>query len=445
MDERSRRTASRTDTAAGGDSVRRRRVLKAGAGGALGVSLAGCLDAYGSIVGADSGDETVKIGLLAPDPTEGGEPTGYSMRNGAELAVDHVSDSGIDGKDVELIVEDTNGSARETKRKYQELVLDREVDVTVGIFSSGSLMNVMDDIAELETLHLTTGAASTNASDLVHDDYERYKYHFRVGPINDYDLGRIQLDFLEEMHEEIGWESIALLSEDYQWTEAAWELYEERLGETGVEETMRRRYSPARDSFDDLYEEVEASGADAAYVSMAHTGVEALLDWADPEEQYPFAFGGIHVPIQLPSFYETVGGLAKYSVSQASATPGAEITDKTVDFADEYLDAYGYQPVYTGYITYDAITMYADVATEYGTTDSSDLVDALEETSYTGTTGTIEFYGQDDDHTHDVVYGPDAVQGVYFQWQEDDDGTGIQEVIWPEGVATADYEAPDWI
>jgi branched-chain amino acid transport system substrate-binding protein len=80
-----------------------------------------------------------------------------------------------------------------------------------------------------------------------------------------------------------------------------------------------------------------------------------------------------------------------------------------------------------------------------GTVDSDDLVSELEGMEFTGTSGTIAFYGQDEEFPHDVKYGPDFAQGVYFQWQPDDEGNGVQEVIWPDDLTTSEYMSPPWV
>ncbi|ELY45169.1 ABC transporter substrate-binding protein [Natronorubrum sulfidifaciens] len=439
-------------------TLNRRRLLKATTGVAAGLSVAGCLDSYDTIAGSSDDDaaEPVTIGVLAPNPDS--DYVGRSIVRAATVAVAELNDDGgINGRDVELAVGDTNGSPLEARRQYQRLVLEEGADVTVGIFASEALMGVIDDIAEQETIHLTSGAATTEASRLVNESYDQYKYHFRVGPINDYDLGRSQIDFMDDMAAEIGWESVALLAEDYSWTEEPWDIYQEHLAETGVDIVMEERYPPATDDFSDIYDRVEDADADVAFITAAHTGNEALADWAAP--QRPFAFGGIHVPMQLPAYYEqarhpqTDAALAEYGVSYNSATAQSTTTSKTQDFINHYQEMFdGANPVYTGYHTYDGIKLFAEKAAEAGTVDSDDLVPELEAASFTGTTGTLEFYGQDHQaegraygHTHDIVYGEDTQQPIYFQWQADETGEGTQEIIWPESEATAEYTDPDWL
>ncbi|QFU82617.1 ABC transporter substrate-binding protein [Natronorubrum aibiense] len=448
-------TAERADR---DGALNRRRLLKATTGVAAGISVSGCLDSYETLAGSTDSDDDdpVTIGVLAPNPDS--DYIGRSIVRAAEVAVTELNDDGgINGRDVEMAVGDTNESPLEARRQYQRLVLEEGADVTVGVFTSEALMNIVDNIAEQETIHLTSGAATTEVSRLVNEEYDRYKYHFRVGPINDYDLGRTQVDFMDDMASKIGWESVALLAEDYAWTEVPWDVYQEQLAETGVDIVMQERYPPATDDFSDIYDRVEAAGADVAFITAAHTGNEALADWAAP--QRPFAFGGIHVPMQLPAYYEqarhpqTDAPLAEYGVTYDSATAQSTTTSKTQDFVNHYQEMFdGSNPVYTGYHTYDGIKLFAETATEVGTVDSDDLIPALEDASFTGTVGTLEFYGRDHQvegkeygHTHDIVYGEDAHHPIYSQWQADDGGEGVQEIIWPEREATAEYAEPDWL
>jgi branched-chain amino acid transport system substrate-binding protein len=426
------------------NAVNRRAVLKTGIGGTAAVSFAGCLGTAGSIVGSSDGDPPVTVGALAPDPAS--DFIGRSMIRGAEVAVDELNNQGgIDGRDVELVVGDTNGSPLEARRQYQRLILEEGADVTVGVFASEALMNIMDDIAEQETIHLTSGAATTAASRLVKEQYEDYKYHFRAGPTNDYDLGRMQVDFVDDMADEIGWNSVAVLAEDYEWTEQPWNVYQNQLADTGIEIVMEQRYPPATDDFSAIYDEVEERGADAAFITTAHTGTAALLDWVVPEPR-PFAFGGIHVPMQLPSYYEATNGACRYGVTQSSATAQSTRTEKTQRFVQAYQDAFnGSNPVYTGYHTYDAVTMFAEAARSSGTLESDELVGTLEDMTFTGSSGTVEFYGRDHDYPHDLVYNSDDPDVVYLQWQENEDGDGVQEIIWPESQATAEYAKPVWL
>lgn len=426
--------------------VDRRRFLQTTAAGTAGVSMAGCLDAFGTGSDDEGGDldsiDTIKIGVLAPEPEN--NPIGASQAQAAELAVQELNDDGgIAGKDVELIVKNTHEDPAQGQQAYQELTLEENVHATAGVFTSEVLLNIMGDIAEQQTLHLTTGAASTEASARVNEDYEENKYHFRVGPLNDKQLGQNLIDFADANFSDMGWESVGVLVEDYTWTEPISEVLESDLGDTGVDVPVNTRYASGTENFGPIYDNVENEDVDAAFVAMAHTGTEAVVQWAS--QQRDFAFGGIHVPMQLPAYYGLVDSACRWGITQTSATAQSELTEKTQPFVQAYGEMFDGLPVYTGYITYDAIKLYAQAVEDEETVNSDDLVEPIEDMSFTGTTGTIEFYPPDHEFAHDVVYGEDKVFPIYAQWQENDDGEGVQEVIWPDEHSTADYVPPAWL
>lgn len=435
------------DTAA---VINRRNYLRVAGTTAVAASLTGCVNLSGgsggdggnnSSGGGDVGD-TITIGALAPNPEN--DPIGGSIINAAELAVQELNDNGgIAGAEVELATANTEADPSTGQQEYRELTLNEGADVTTGIFTSEVLLNIMDDIAQQGKIHLTSGAATTEASRMIAEDYDQYKYHFRAGPLNDFDLGRNLLDFGRANFGNMGWNSTYALVEDYSWTEPISELFNQRLGEVGVQVAGNQRYASGTTNFSPLYDDIQSAGADGVLTAMAHTGTEAIVQWA--QQQRPFGFAGIHVPMQLPSYYESVNGACLYGVTQTSATPQSEITEKTQPFVQAYNEQFDGYPVYTGYITYDAIKLYAQMVEQTGTTDADELVSALEGASFTATTGTLEFYGQDQEYPHDPIYGEDAIYPVFLQWQEGQNGGGVQEVVWPERYKTADYQSPEWI
>ncbi len=429
----------------------RRDFLRVTSAGAIATSVAGCLGGDGGGGGASiplSDRDEVRVGVLAPVPSE--NPIGASIANGVRLAAQEINDGGGiggDGPSVSVTVKDTQEQPQTGATRYGELIRDEEVDLTTGIFTSEVLLAIMDDIAEAQTPHMTTGAASPEASARVNDNYEENKYHFRPGPINAHHLGEHLVEFVDSSSEDLGWESVAVLVEDYTWTEPVSTVLNDQLGDTGVDVAMNNRYAAGTEDFNPIYNDVESSGADAAFISMAHTGTAAVLQWA--QQRRPFDFGGIHVPMQLPSYYGAVQGACSYGVTQNSATPQSEVTDQTVPFANAFQDEFGSSPVYTGYISYDAMNQYAEVVAESGDLGADAVVSGLEESSYTGTAGTIEYYGPDHEFAHDVVYGQDTVWPIYQQWQPEDPSNpgagGTQEVIFPENLQTAEYQSPPWV
>ncbi len=413
----------------------RRSVLKtAGVSGTVG--LAGCLGSGG---GGPSGP--IKVGVLAPEPTK--NPIGASIANGAKLAAKQLTeDGGVLGEDVKVIVKDTHEDPSTGKSKYQNLTVGQSVDFTTGVFTSEVLLNLMDSIAQQKTVHMGSGAATPEASKRVAQNYDKYKYFFRTGPVNSHFLGVNMVDFAKSQFDKMGWKSVAVLAEDYAWTKPVTKVLGEQLSKTGVDVPLNKRYASGTKDFSPIYDDIESANADAAYVVMAHTGTAAVVQWA--KQQRKFEFGGIHVPMQFPSYYGSVSGACRYALTQNSATPTSKVTKKTVPFAESYKKEYDKYPVYTGYITFDAVKQYAAAVKSASSRKAGDVIPKLESSTYTGTTGTLKYYGKGEKYPHDVVYGKDAAWPMWLQWQKEGQ-SGVQKPIWPSDIATGSYKKPPWV
>jgi branched-chain amino acid transport system substrate-binding protein len=369
---------------------------------------------------------------------------GASILNSAKLAAEEMNaDNGIAGADVEVITKDTMDQPSTARTGYQELTTSDNVHGTVGIFGSEQLLALMPEIASAQTPHLTAGAATPKAPEQVAQDYETNKYWFRVGPVNSVFLGESLVQFAEDRFDAMGWEKIAVIAEDFEWTTPITDGIKSELEDrVGVEVTEVRRVASGTQDFTPIYDQLEAAEVDGAYVGLAHIGVNALVQWA--KQQRPFGFGGIHVPTQLPSFYGATEGAAIATFSQTTATPTSEVTEKTVPYAEAYNESFDKYPVYSGYSAYDAMYMFKQAVEATESVNGDDIVSELEGMSYTGTGGQIEFFGPDGEFPHDVKFGPDLSQGVYFQWQADSEGNGVQETIWPDSLATSEYVPAPW-
>lgn len=422
------------DTTGGFDVARRRFIQSVGAG-ATATALAGCL-------GDSVPEDAIRIGALAPNP--GTDPVGASIVNGAQVAVDELNeDGGILGNEVALFDENT---AEGPQDAYQNLVLEEGVDVTTGFFASESLLACIDLIADEQTLHLTTGSGTPEVPALLEEDYDTYRYHFRVGPYNSVHLGQSLVDFAEAFFEEIGWDRVGVMIEEAAWTGPTAEVIREQMPDLGFELTEIKEYALETSNFSPIYDDFEDQDVDGVTTAIAHTGQTAASQWHN--QQRPFGFGGIHVPAQFPIMWSALDGAIEYVWTQTSAAPGTAITPKTEQFTERYIDDHRNQPVYTGYITYDAVMVYAAYAEAAGTTDPEELIPMManNEVSYQGTTFEEQvFYGPDGEFPHDVVYDrEDWIEGrsapIWIQWQDEE-----QVTFKPDAHAATDYQQPDWI
>jgi branched-chain amino acid transport system substrate-binding protein len=400
------------------------------------MSLSGCLDMVGR--SGDESTEELRVGVLSS------YPDGHDFQ-AAEVAKEKLNEAGgIGGRDVTVVRADTNGSALEARRQYHRLVLEDDVDVTMGINTGPALKHLMDDFAEQKLLHFTTALSDMFPPEYVGSNYEKYKYQFRTGPMNGAKLIENQLAFIREMAPKLGWDSLGLLVKDAGWTKGTASAFKQQLPKLGIDVPYDYRFDPAREDYGPLYDEMEDADVDIVWPVMS-TEYEPIVQWA--RQRRPFEFGGTHVALQLPGYYDQLGGATRYTFTYAAATPNSEITTETQKFVKRYNDMHGEDPIYLAYNMYDSFLAYKAAVEQAGTFDPDTLVETLESISVTGSTGMIEYYGNGKEYPHDRVYeqGGGGSGSLFFQWQENDDGDGVQEVFWPEEFATSEYVSPPWV
>lgn len=428
-------------------SPSRRTVVKALGAGATATALAGC----GGLLGDDDDEveleDTLRVGVLAPDAET--NPVGASIRGGAQVAVNELDEEGVlDADNVEMFVGNTEGRSGPAGDVYNELILEDNVHFTIGTFATEAFMGIMDDIAAEQTLHLTTGASAMEMNRRLLDDYETNKYMFRVGPFNGELLGQALVDFAEEFYQdELGWESTYLLYEDAAWTGDTAPVVEDQLDDHGFDVVGSESYAMGTEDFSPIYDDIPAD-VDGVTTLMAHTGVDAAIAWKT--QQRPWGFGGIHVPAQNAALPDEAVQVHEGIWTLNTATPGANITDVTASFTQAFLEQVeGFAPVYTAYLAYDAVMLYAQYAEDIGHIGADDMVEAMASNQITpATTTTQEFTFYEADHPeypHDIEYNKDEWMAgeaapIFNQWQGGDLVTFLPEAHRDEGVS---YQQPD--
>lgn len=423
----------------------RRRFLRVTGSAAVVTSFAGCPGGGGGDIG-----ETVTVGTLS---NTNDSVFGVTLPNGARIAADEINaDGGIDGADVELVAKNTETDPRLIQDRYRELVSDENVDVVLGPVLSEGAFALLDPLAADEQLIINPVSGSPRLEKQIAADYDSYKYLFHINP-NTFWGGVSQLTIAEARLADFGWESVALLTEDYAWTKAPTKLFRdnlERVTDVSIVEDIR--YDGDTTNFTGIFDRIESAGADAAFTVTGFTTGRVVSQWGT--QQPAFEFFGINTGMGGPHIYQDLNGECEYATAPAMATtPGVEKTSLTQEFQDTYESEHGNLPTYPGYYSYDAVRVFADAVREVESTDSDELVDALEAVRTEGTTGNIEFYGQDEtvEHygeersfPHGTKYGDDFISFNWYQWQEGD-GSGEQVSFWPEKWKNGDRQVPHWL
>lgn len=339
--------------------TRRRGAGAAALAASAALILASC--SGGISGGGDSDEGPIKLGMLAP--FSGSEAAfGDYMKFGAQLAIDEINDAGgIDGRELELVVEDDACDATTSVAAAQKLVT-AGVDASVGGYCSGATLPTIPVFTDAG-IPMVIPAANSNAI--------------------------------------VGQGAFMINGTGAQQAEAAVK-YATKLGVTKVA-AINDQTDYSKDLADTFIADAEGAGS----FEVVHDGavnpddkdfsanVKALID-SDPEFVYWTGYyqaGGLLVRQLREAGFDGVILVGDGTVdAQFAAIAGDGFTDdvygtftKTPDMlegADDWIAAYeevsgGNAPGPYSIQTYDAVRVVAEGMTDAGTTDGEAVNEAI--------------------------------------------------------------------
>ena len=150
---------------------------------------------------------------------------GRDAIDAVKMAIDEINgQGGVLGRKLEITVADEGEAATEGPKvgiaAVNKLTSDEHVDVLIGGYDSGVTLAELPHIARAKTIFLGIGSASPSIQQKVKDDYERYKYIFRVNPINSAKQAKALINFITgKLKGELGYKKISILGENAKWVQ----------------------------------------------------------------------------------------------------------------------------------------------------------------------------------------------------------------------------------
>ena len=381
---------------------------------------------------ASAQNKPIKIGV----PTAVQLQVGRDTQDAIKIAMDEINaKGGVLGRKLEMTVADETENPETGISAIKKLTADEKADVLIGGYTSGVTLAQLPHISTAKTIYLGVGAASPSITAKVKQDYDNYKYIFRVGPINAAHQARQLVDFISGMLiGELGFKKIAIIGENAKWVQDLVPILKKGAGEVGADVRMTEFFDSSTSDFSPLLSKVRASEAQFLLVILSHASSDTFAkQWYDA--RVPIPYGGIDVKSMDGDFFERVGGKSISEVA-ANFAVRAPLTAKTVPFFDEFKKRTGRIPVYTAFGAYDAVYAYAQAVESAKSMDNDAVIKALEKTSMTGVAGTLEF-----DDNHDVKAGGKNMNLLFAQWQE----KGNRVVLWPKELRTGKFIMPPWM
>jgi branched-chain amino acid transport system substrate-binding protein len=365
---------------------------------------------------------------------------GRDAIDSVKMAIDEINaQGGVLGRKFEMIVADEGEAASDGPKvgiaAVNKLTSEDHVDVLIGGYDSGVTLGELPHIARAKTIFLGIGSASPAIQQKVKDDYQHYKYIFRVNPINSARQAQALISFITgKLKGDLGYKKISIIGENAKWVQDMVPEIKRGAQAAGIEVPVAEFFDVQTADFSPLFAKVKDSGSQYLIVIISHGASDVFVkQWYDAK--VPVPIGGIDVKGMDANFFDRVGGKSIAEVS-ANFVLRAPLTPVTVPWWDKFVSLNKRPPVYTAAGAYAAVYIYTEAVKRAGSTETDAVVKELEKTDFVGPAGRVQF-----DPTHDVKDGPGFVNELFVQWQ----ANGERVVVWPKELVTGKMINPPWL
>ena len=384
--------------------------------------------------GATHAGDTIKIGGMAPLSSPGSYQQGPELVLGLEWAVADVNAAGgVLGKQVELIVEDTQGRPPTGATVVEKLITKDKVVAAAGEYHSSVCK------AEIEVFHqhgipFVIGSCWSDAlTDAGYDEVFRTSVY----------SSKLAENMVAVMAAN-GIKKAASLGEDTDYG-------------IGIAKNIENAIKKLNADIDFQYEVVEKTSKDfvpillkyktqvkpeVLIVAVTQPGGFLILKQAHEIRFAPTAetlyLDGTCTAQNDKVFWEAVKDAGNYVLMSCPYSPSVKLTDLGEKIKKRYIDKFDRQPNYLPLQGYDAMISLLTAIKNAGSTDSKAIIKALQELKIAGTRGDIEFSQEDGVWHHQWK----AVPTFIFQYTKVGQSAGDAAVLFPKQFATAGIARP---
>lgn len=380
---------------------------------------------------------------------------GWDAERGIRLAIEEINaKGGVNVKGVkrpfEVVAMDTRDlepgvPVSDALLTMEKLILEKKADFIIGgPVRSEAALAAMDLLSKYKKVSiLTTGALTPAYHARVAENYDKFKYCFRIsgeakwmvtGEIipclvdigKDHKLNKLFIMVQDVAHARAGGELIAKIMAGKGWTV---------LGKPEI-------YPTGTTDFSMGLLKAKKEGAEVLLIWMDMPESSILLkQWYDLKVP-ALPFGSIIAAAEQPGFWKATEGKGEYclaNVVNAGNAP-SKATPWTMKFYDAYTKRWKIEPEgYGASSSYMAVYTLKEAIEKAGTLESDAVVAALEKTDIMGVYGRIRF----DPKSHQIIPSLDPKEGAVgtiFQWHK-----GKRVVVYPPKIAAGEILLPPWM
>ena len=364
--------------------------------------------------------ETIKVGVILP-LTGKLAKFGEMENKSFIMAVDEINAAGgINGKKIELIIEDTTGKP-DVGRSAIEKLISRDKVILIGGGYSSSVTWASVAVAQQRKVPFLI---NTGSADKITE--QGWEYVFRLNPpVSEYPKG-----FASFVENVARIKTAAILHENSLFGQSGSKKFVKQCEKLGLKVLLKEGYEAGAIDFKPLLVKVKAKKPELVYMISYIMDAALLIRQSKELNLNPRLFVGGAAGFTLPEFRKNAGDATEYVYSATLWTPSVPYPGAK-EYYEKFIAKYNTPTEYHGAEAYAGMYVIADALKRAGSLTPKAVRDALAATDMMTVFGPVKF----------ISYGKKTQQNrlptFLVQWLN-----GKLETVWPEEVATAKYVYP---
>jgi branched-chain amino acid transport system substrate-binding protein len=327
----------------------------------------------------------------------------------------------------------------------EKLILEKKADFIMGgPVRSEAALAAMDLLSKYKKISiLTTGVLTPKYHARVAENYDKYKYLFRItGEYKWIAIGE-QIPALVEIGEKYGLNRLYIMIQDVADARDFGGIFAKGMAKKGWTVIGEPEiYPTGATDFSIGLLKARQEKAQVIVICMDMPEASILMKQWYYMKVPALPFGSILQPAEQPGFWKASEGEGEYTLANVvnAGNAPSNATEWTMKFVNAYRKRWEIEP--EGYGTsssYMAVYVLKDAIERAGTLDSDAVLMELEKTDMMGVYGRIKF----DPKSHQVIPSLDPNEGAVgsiIQWQ-----AGKRVVVFPKSIAMGEIKLPPWM
>jgi branched-chain amino acid transport system substrate-binding protein len=371
--------------------------------------------------GSASAAETIKVGAILPLTGKLAKYGDIEQKSFFMAAEEINVSGGIDGKKIELIVENTKGKSDVGRSVIEKLIQQDKVIVIGGGYSS----SVTWATAEIAQQNKVPFVVNTGSADKITE--QGWEYIFRINPPVSEHPGTFK-SFAKEVASDIKAVAIVYMNSLFGVSESR--KFIQQADNLGLKIVLKQSFESGTVDFKPLLVKVKAKKPDMVYMIAYNMEASLIMRQAEELNLNPKLFFGHATGYTLPGFQINAGKAAEYVWSATRWTPSAPYPGAQ-EYNDKFATKYGIQTDYHGAQAYSAMHVIAEALRRAKKLTREEVRNALAKTDMMTVFGPVKFV------SYDKKTQQNRLPTLLVQWIN-----GKLATAWPQKIASQKYIYP---